>query len=131
MSPRQKKRQKLLAQKRQTQELELKKLDKLNKEFDEMSFDNSLPKAKNSKAKKKESNVVFRSDIIYPSAEFSAVKKPHQVSKFNVEMSDEMIEREKLAKLKAEKLKKCLAPAYNKGAYQPVFSLEDAKHIGK
>lgn len=24
-----------------------------------------------------------------------------------------------------------LAPAYNKGAYQPVFNLEDAKNVGK
>ena len=130
MSPKQKKRQKLLAQKRHTQALELKKLDKLNKKLNKMSFDDSLPKTKNPKMKK-DSDVVFRSNIIYPSAIMSAPEKLPKISKFNEEMNEEMKKREKLAQKEVERRKKCSAPAYNKGAYQPVFSIEEAKFIGK
>lgn len=45
--------------------------------------------------------------------------------------SDEMLEREKAAQLEAERRKKCVAPAYNKGAYQPIFTKEQAKYIGR
>jgi hypothetical protein len=43
----------------------------------------------------------------------------------------EMAERERIAQEEIERKKKCVAPAYNKGAYQPVFNTNDAKWIGK
>ena len=47
------------------------------------------------------------------------------------QLTDEMQARENKAQSEIERKRKCLAPAYNKGAYQPVFSKEDAKHIGR
>ena len=49
----------------------------------------------------------------------------------NVEYDDEMQAREQAAREEAERRKKCVAPAYNKGAYQPVFTKEQAKDIGR
>lgn len=43
----------------------------------------------------------------------------------------EMIEREEAARVISEKRKECVAPAYNKGNYQYIYSIEDAKHIGR
>jgi hypothetical protein len=43
----------------------------------------------------------------------------------------EMLERELAAQKEIERKKQCVAPAYNKGAYQYVGSEEQAKWIGK
>jgi hypothetical protein len=42
-----------------------------------------------------------------------------------------MLERELAAQKEIERKKQCVAPAYNKGAYQYVGSEEQAKWIGK
>jgi hypothetical protein len=56
---------------------------------------------------------------------------PVDNSKTKIEYTEEMLERERLAQAEAERKKKCIAPAYNKGPYQPVFTKEQAKYIGK
>lgn len=38
---------------------------------------------------------------------------------------------EKQAKKEINRKKKCVAPAYNKGAYQYVGSIEQAKYLGR
>lgn len=38
---------------------------------------------------------------------------------------------EEAARVANTRLAQCVAPAYNKGAYQPVMSVEDAKLIGR
>ena len=43
----------------------------------------------------------------------------------------ELAEREAAAREHAERLKKCVAPAYNKGAYTLITSEEQAKWIGR
>lgn len=52
-------------------------------------------------------------------------------SKIDVEYDEEMLAREKAAQEEAERRKKCVAPAYNKGAYQYIGSEEQAKWIGR
>jgi hypothetical protein len=47
------------------------------------------------------------------------------------ELSEEMAERERLAQQEAERKKKCIAPAFNKGPYQYVGTEDDAKWVGK
>ena len=61
----------------------------------------------------------------------SSVEPASKTTKEKIEYSDEMAERERLAQAEAEHRKKCVAPAYNKGAYQPIFTAEQAKWIGK
>jgi hypothetical protein len=46
-------------------------------------------------------------------------------------LSDDMMERERIAQVEIEHKKKCLAPAYNKGAYQPVWTEDQAKDVGR
>lgn len=48
-----------------------------------------------------------------------------------VEYTDEMQERERAAQAEANRRKKCIAPAFNKGPYQPIFTKDQAKLIGK
>jgi hypothetical protein len=43
----------------------------------------------------------------------------------------EMAERERIAQEEVQRKKKCIAPAYNKGAYQYIGSEEQAKWVGK
>jgi hypothetical protein len=48
-----------------------------------------------------------------------------------LEMSPEMIEREEAAQAEIERKKKCVAPLYNKGTYQPVWTEDQAKDVGR
>lgn len=57
--------------------------------------------------------------------------KPHASNSEKIEYSDEMQEREARAREEIERKKQCVAPAYNKGAYQYIGSEEQAKWIGK
>jgi hypothetical protein len=43
----------------------------------------------------------------------------------------DMAEREATARAEAERLKKCVAPAFNKGAYTLIATPEQAKWIGR
>jgi hypothetical protein len=61
----------------------------------------------------------------------SSIEPATKTTQEQIEYSEEMIERERLAQAEAEHRKKCVAPAYNKGAYQPIFTAEQAKWIGK
>lgn len=51
--------------------------------------------------------------------------------KVDIEYDEEMQAREQAAREEAERRKKCVAPAYNKGAYQYVATEEDAKLVGR
>lgn len=51
-------------------------------------------------------------------------KQPHRYE-------GELAEREAIARERSEALKKCVAPAYNKGAYTLITSPEQAKWIGR
>lgn len=68
------------------------------------------------------------SHLNIPSAPLSP---PVETDKKNTNLSPEMLEREKAAQAEIERKKKCIAPAYNKGAYQYVGSEEQAKWVGK
>lgn len=48
-----------------------------------------------------------------------------------VELSEEMLAREMLAREEIERKKKCVAPAFNKGAYTYIASEEQAKWVGR
>ncbi len=48
-----------------------------------------------------------------------------------IEYDEEMLAREQAAQAEAERRKKCIAPAFNKGPYQYVGSTEEAKLIGR
>jgi hypothetical protein len=48
-----------------------------------------------------------------------------------VEYEGEMAERERIAQEEVNRRKKCVAPAYNKGAYTYVSTEEQAKWIGR
>jgi hypothetical protein len=69
-----------------------------------------------------------RGEKVYPSV--SVMARGTLIEHKN-DLSEEMQEREHKAQEEINRKRKCLAPAYNKGAYQPVFSKEDAKHIGR
>lgn len=57
------------------------------------------------------------------------VVQPENATK--VEYTDEMRERERAAQAEADRRKKCIAPAFNKGPYQYIATAEQAKLIGK
>jgi hypothetical protein len=56
---------------------------------------------------------------------------PKDDAQSKIEYTEEMLEREKAARAEAERRKKCIAPAFNKGPYQYIASTEQAKHVGK
>jgi len=60
-------------------------------------------------------------------------KKPRHkpIADVVVDMSEEMIERERIALEEIERKKKCVAPAFNKGAYTYIASEEQAKWVGR
>ena len=49
----------------------------------------------------------------------------------SVEYTEEMQAREAAARKEAERRKKCVAPAFNKGPYQYIFTEEQAKDVGR
>lgn len=57
---------------------------------------------------------------------------PKVKKKIEIEYNEEMIERERIAKLQSEELKKQTAPLYNKGPYQYIGTDPDIiKNLGK
>ena len=48
-----------------------------------------------------------------------------------VTYTDEMLERERAAQAEAERRKKCVAPSFNKGPYQYIYTEEQARDVGK
>ena len=59
------------------------------------------------------------------------MQSPGRVQSCNQAYEGEMAEREAAARAEADRRKSCVAPAYNKGAYQPVWTTEQAKDIGR
>ena len=46
-------------------------------------------------------------------------------------LTPEMLERERIAQAEIERKKGCVAPAFNKGAYQYIATEEQAKDVGR
>lgn len=61
----------------------------------------------------------------------SKMEIPKHKPREKTKLSKEMLERELEAQQEIERKKQCVAPAYNKGAYQYIGSREQAKDIGK
>lgn len=61
----------------------------------------------------------------------SRLEMPVHKTKEQVRLSEEMLERERIAQAEIERKKKCVAPAFNKGGYIYISSKEDAKDAGK
>lgn len=59
------------------------------------------------------------------------MQSPQRAQLHNQIYEGEMAEREAAAQAEAERRRSCVAPAYNKGAYQPVWTTEQAKDIGR
>jgi len=124
MTPKQKAKRK--------KELELLKKQKLDKERILREQIDSLvlfgtPRSKLKSVTDKPVEKFRRKTELYPSVdpmERSGVK----VNK--IELSEDMLVRERIALKKAEKLKTQVAPAFNKGAYQLISKL-DIQFLGK
>lgn len=114
----------------------------------------SLPKSSKARKKIKEQNQKERQlraerRQLFESGEVSAKRPTYRIPERNTHinvsktprhspvldevlpLSEEMIERERLAQIEIERKKKCTAPAFNKGPYQYIASEEQAKWVGK
>lgn len=71
-----------------------------------------------------------RNQHINISSKFMA-KVDDDTTSNKVEYNEEMKAREQAAREEAERRKKCVAPAFNKGPYQYIFTEEQAKDVGR
>jgi len=83
------------------------------------------------RAKEYKPNILIPNRNPESNIHYGPTHAPIETNKPEIEHNEEMILREKKAQEVTEILKKCSAPLYNKGAYQPVWTKDDALLVGR